>query len=118
MQTRDARVTPDSIKRMRDAGKRTAVCAGEYVDTFPDQTAGKSGVAPDARLGHLVHRFAGLGVMPYIVGRGGNDHSRGVDLCGCFAELEMRDRCFTLLRIWRVSDRSARQLLHEEVERA
>jgi hypothetical protein len=72
MQTRDADVTPDSIERMRDAGKRTSGCAGEYVDTFPDQPTGEASVAPDARLGHLVHRFAGLGVMLYIVGRSGD----------------------------------------------
>src|ERR1700730_6035559 len=100
MQPRDARVTPDSIKRMRNARKRTSGCAGEYVDTFPDQPTGEASVAPDASLGHLVHLFAGLGVMLYVVGRGGDDHSRRIDLCGRFAKLEMRDRRFILLRVW------------------
>src|SRR5437879_5690800 len=100
MQARNARITPDSVKGMRNAGKRTSGCAGERVDTFPDQTTGKAGVAPDASLGHLVHRFAGTRVTLNVVGCGSDDHPSGVDFCGCFAELEMRDRRFALLHVW------------------
>src|ERR1700731_1180270 len=100
MQPRHARVTRDSVEGMRNGRKRTSGCAGEYVDTFPDQPTGEASVAADASLGHLVHLFTGLGVTLYVVGRGGDDHSRRIDLCGRFAELEMRDRRFMLLRVW------------------
>ena len=87
MQTRDARVVPNSIERMRDVCKRAAACAGENVDTFPDEATSEAGVAPDASLGYLFHHHVRLCMTFYFVGGVGDDHPRGVDLGGCFAHL-------------------------------